>query len=164
MVVLISACRVSGGQLFGFSFSHRCASVVRMSANSFCCSFTRWFKLFLFNMFVVVVAVVVVVVVVCCCCCCCCLFVCLFVVVGLFVFCYWFLFFLGRGGCFVVVGFFCGVFEVLVQEVIWHPLHLFCMDSLACLLPSSGSTPVVFSILATGVVFMAPRIVLKPMF
>ena len=54
MVVLISACRVSGGQLFGFSFSHRCASVVRMSACSFCCSFTRWFRLFLFNLFVCV--------------------------------------------------------------------------------------------------------------
>ena len=73
MVVLISACRVSGGQLFGFSFSHRCASVVTMSACSFCCSFTRWFRLFLF--------------------------------------------------CF-----FCGVFELLVQGVVWHPLHLFCMD------------------------------------
>ena len=41
MVVLISACRVSGGQLFEISFSHRCPSVVRMSACSFCCSFTR---------------------------------------------------------------------------------------------------------------------------
>ena len=51
MVVLISACRVSGGQLFEFSFSHRCPSVVRMSACSFCCSFTRWFRLFLFNLF-----------------------------------------------------------------------------------------------------------------
>ena len=70
MVVLTSACRVSGGQLFGFSFSHRCASVVRMSACSSCCSFTRWFSLF----------------------------------------------------------FFCGVFELLVQGVVWHPLHLFCMD------------------------------------
>ena len=36
--------------------------------------------------------------------------------------------------------------------------------SLACLLPLSSSTPVVFSISAMGVVFMAPRIVLKPMF
>ena len=54
MVVLISACRVSGGQLFGFSFSHRCASAVRMSACSFCCSFTRRFRLFLFNLFVCV--------------------------------------------------------------------------------------------------------------
>ena len=50
-MVLISACRVSGGQLFGFNFSQRCASVVRMSACSFCCSFFRWFKLFLFNFF-----------------------------------------------------------------------------------------------------------------
>ena len=32
MVVLISACRVSGGQQFEISFSHRCPSVVRMSA------------------------------------------------------------------------------------------------------------------------------------
>ena len=94
MVVMISACRVSGGQLYGFSFSHRCASVVivMMSACSFCCSFTRWFRLFLFN-----------------------------------------LFFFFRGGG--------GVFELLVQVVVWHPLHLFCMDEkLACLLPSSGST------------------------
>ena len=87
MVVLISACRVSGGQLLGFSFSHRCASVVRMSANSFCCSFARWFKHFLFNLFVVVVDVVVVVVVV--------------VVVCLFV-CFCLVFF-----CFLCVFFFC---------------------------------------------------------
>ena len=54
-------------------FLHRCASVARMSACSFCCSFTRWFRLFIFNLF-------------------------------------------------------CGVFELLVQVVVWHPLHLFCMD------------------------------------
>ena len=54
MVVLVSAYKASGGQLFGFSFSHRCASVVRMSACSFCCSFTRWFGLFLFNQFLFV--------------------------------------------------------------------------------------------------------------
>ena len=88
MVVLISACRVSGGQLFGFSFSHRCASVVRMSACSFCCSLTRWFRLFLFNQF-------------------------------------FFFFF-----------FFCGVCELLVQGVVWHPLHLFCMDQKFGLSPS----------------------------
>ena len=46
MVVLISACRIFGGQLFGFNFSLRYASVVRMSACSFCYSFIRWFKLF----------------------------------------------------------------------------------------------------------------------
>ena len=34
MAVLISACGVSGCQLFGFSLSHRCASVVRLSACS----------------------------------------------------------------------------------------------------------------------------------
>ena len=51
VVVLISACRISGGQLFGFNFSQRCASVVRMSACSFCCSFIRWFKLLLFSLF-----------------------------------------------------------------------------------------------------------------
>ena len=73
MVVLISACRVSGGQLFGFNFSQRCASVVRMSACSFCCSFIRWFN-FPFSL------------------------------------------------CF------CGVFELLVQGVVWHPLHLFYVD------------------------------------
>ena len=40
------------------------------------------------------------------------------------------------------------------------------MRSLACLLPSSGSTPAVFSISAMTmrVVFMAPRMILKPMF
>ena len=38
------------------------------------------------------------------------------------------------------------------------------MRSLACLLPSSGSTPAVFSISTMGEVFMAPRIVLKPIF
>ena len=120
MVVLISACRVSGGQLLGFSFSHKCASVVRMSACSFCCSFTRWFRLFLFNF-------------------------CLFV----FLFCF----------------FFVGSFELLVQGVVWHPLHLSAwIRSLACLLSSSGSTPAVYSISAKGVVFMAPRIVLKPIF
>ena len=53
MVFLISAWRVSGGQLFGFDFSQRCASVVRMSACSFCCSYIWWFKLFLFGLFFV---------------------------------------------------------------------------------------------------------------
>ena len=50
VVVLISVYRVSGGQLFGFNFSQRCASVVRMSAYPLCCSFIRWFKLPLFNL------------------------------------------------------------------------------------------------------------------
>ena len=106
MVVLISACRVSGGQLFGFSFSHRCASVVRMSACSSCCSFTRLFKLFLFNLFSV-------------------------------------------GS--LALGFWCrGWSGILFIFSAW-------MRSLACLLPSSGSTPAVFSISAMGVavVFMA---------
>ena len=48
---------VSGGQLFGFSFSHKCASVVRMSACSFYCSFTRWFRHFLFCLKKIVVCV-----------------------------------------------------------------------------------------------------------
>ena len=44
---------------------------------------------------------------------------------------------------------FYGVLELLVQGVVWHPLHLFCMDeNLACLLHSSGSAPAVFSISA----------------
>ena len=99
MVVLISACRVSGGQLFEFSFSHRCPSVVRMSACSFCCSFTRWFRLFLFN-----------------------------------------LFFVGS------LSFWCrGWSGILFIFSAW-------MRSLACLLPSSGSTPAVFSMSAIGVV------------
>ena len=49
MVVLISACRVSSGQMSDFNCSQRCASVERMSACSFCCSLNRWFKLFLFQ-------------------------------------------------------------------------------------------------------------------
>ena len=100
MVVLISACRVSGGQPFEISFSHRCPSVVRMSACSFCCSFTRWFRLFLFN-----------------------------------------LFFVGS------LSFWCkGWSGILFIFSAW-------IRSLACLLPSSGSTPAVFSISAIGVVF-----------
>ena len=111
MVVLNSACRISGGQLFGFSFSHRCASVVRMSACSFCCSFTRWFRLFLFSLFFV------------------------------------------RS-----LSFWCrGWSGILFIFSAW-------MRSLACLLLPSGSTPAAFSISAMGVVFVAPRIVLKPMF
>ena len=56
-----------------------------MSACSFCCSFTRWFRLFLFNRF--------------------------------------FFFDGGSGG-----GGGGGCFELLVQGVVLHLLHLFCMD------------------------------------
>ena len=52
MNVLISACRVSGGQLFGYSFSHRCASVVRMSECSFSCSFLGGSDYFFQSVFV----------------------------------------------------------------------------------------------------------------
>ena len=34
-------------------------------------------------------------------------------------------FFLGGGGGCVCV---CGIFELLVQRVVWHPVHVFCMD------------------------------------
>ena len=95
----------------GFSFSHRCASVVRMSACSFCCSFVRWFKLLLFS-----------------------------------------LFFVGY------LSFWCrGYSGTLFVFSAW-------MGSLAYFLLSSASAPEVFSISAVGVVFVAPKIVLKPMF
>ena len=54
-----------------------------------------------------------------------------------------------------------------MQWMVWHSFHPFspCMrSSLAFLRESRGSTPAVLCMVAMGVLFIAPSVVMRPMF